>query len=532
MDVPRASTARASRTLIPSRSPHSSGPRSKRLFRALASFATWSCALLLLLALIPAAQAAEGGQPVPAVDGWRYRWGDSPVGADGVPTWAKDAGQQGWRSMEALKEPPERGDNTFVWISIPVPDGGWNEPALFLGEVTNAVEVYAAGRNVYTSGTLNRSGYEVTENLSWHLVPLPREALGGRVLLRIQSNNPNIGVFQNAQVGAHHELLAFHTREGQVPFITGILMLAVAIGAGGAFIIHWRRRMLAGLAVFAASGGLLLVSLSGLPDPLWGTAAIATRGMIVSVFMLTPGLMAFVSDALLDNRVKWFLKGSVVFSAIAVLCALITLVDLGTGQRLMVPFMPPGIVCLLVCLGLAGAEAWRGNPDARLFLFGFCVLVISIVINLLPVLGVVDWTLGNVTHWGYLALTLSLLAVVARRSIEVVRALELHTQQLEERQHEVRSLAERMGTGAGELATVVQQLRASSDQQTEGVSRQAAALQEAEQTVKEIRRTSLMTAEKASALAASAENAEQVGREGTAALERTLSDLAAIRTEV
>ncbi|NMO15891.1 methyl-accepting chemotaxis protein [Pyxidicoccus fallax] len=533
MDVPRAPTVRATNSLNSFRIPHDSSPRTRRLLRGLARIATWSCTLLLLLALTPGAWAAEAGQPVTLVEGWRYRWGDSPVGADGVPTWVKDAaGQQGWRSMEPLKEPPDRGDNTFVWISIPLPEGTWNEPALFMGEVTNAIEVYAGGRLVYTSGRMNRNGREVSENLAWHLASLPREALGQRALLRIQSNNPNIGVFQSVQVGAHHELLATHTRDGQVPFVTGNLLLAVALGAGGAFIIHWRRRMLAGLAVFAASGGMVLLSLSGLPGALWGASALATKGMNLGIFLLVAGLMAFVSDALLDNRLVWFRKASAGFSVISGLGAFIALVDLGTGQRLQIHFMPIALLVLLVCLGIAVGEAWRGNPDARLFVAGFGILVISLAVTVLPVIGAVDWNFGNVTHWGYLALTLSLLSVVARRSIEMVRALELHTKQLEERQHEVRSLAERMGTGAGELATVVQQLRSSSDQQTEGVSRQAAALQEAEQTVKEIRRSSLMTAEKASALAASAENAEQVGREGTAALERTLSDLAAIRTEV
>jgi methyl-accepting chemotaxis protein len=505
----------------------------EHILRQVMNIATWSCALILLLALTPAAHAASSDAPVPVTEGWRFRWGDSPVGADGIPTWAKDPGRlEDWRSMTALKAPPDRGDNTFVWISLPVPTGEWPQPALFLGEVTNAIEVYADGKRIYTSGQLNRSSHEVTENLAWHLVSLPRESLGGRVLLRIQSSNPNIGVGLGVQVGSHHDLLAFHTRTGQAPFVMGILLLAVAIGAGGAFLLHWRRRMLAGLAVFALSGGMVLLSLSGLPAALWGTAAAATRGMNLGVYLLVPGLAAFVSDALLDNRLRWFRVGSLVHSVIAGLFAFITLVDMGSGQRLLVPFMPISIAVMLVCVAVAALEAWRGNPDARLFVFGLGVLVVSLLITLLPVLGAVDWSFGNVTHWGYLALTLSLLAVVARRSIEVVRALETHTRQLEERQHEVRSLAQRMGSGAGELATVVQQLRSSSDQQTEGVSRQAAALQEAEQTVREIRRSSKMTAEKASALAASADNAEQVGREGTAALERTLSDLAAIRTEV
>jgi methyl-accepting chemotaxis protein len=506
---------------------------SYRCPRLLARLVTGALALFLLLALAPTAHAAGADSPVPALDGWRYRWGDSPPGVDGIPNWAKESGDvQGWRPTPALKQPPDRGDNTFLWLSIPIPQGNWTEPALYLGEVTAAFEVYADGQRVFSSGKLDRTSYETRENLAWHLVPLPRESLGKRVLLRIQSSNPSIGVGQDARVGARHELLAFHTRENQAPFAMGILLLAVAFGAGGAFVLHWRRRMLAGLAVFSASGGMLLLGLSGLPQALWNAPAAATRGTTLGIVLLVAGLVGFVSDAILDSRMRWFQVGSVVNSVLSGLVALVVLVDLGTGQRLLVPFMPFSSCILLICLAVAVAEAWRGNPDARFFVMGLIVLVIFTLVTILPVMGVVDSSVGNVTHWGYLALTLSLLAIVARRAVQVVRALELHTRQLEARQQEVRSLAERMSTGAGELATVVQQLRSSSDEQTEGVSRQAAALQEAEQTVREIRRSSQMTAEKAATLAASAEGAEQVGREGMEALERTLSDLAAIRTEV
>jgi methyl-accepting chemotaxis protein len=506
---------------------------SPRSFRQLAHFVALGAALFLVFAHPSVAQAAEAGGPVPMLEGWRYRWGDSPLGADGVPTWAKEPGApEAWRPTPALTDVPGRGDHTFLWLRIPVPDGGWSEPALFLGEVSSAVEVYVDGRRIYTSGRMNRAGREVSENLAWHLVPLPREALGKEVLLRIQSSAPKIGASQDAKVGSRHELLANVTREGQAPFVMGVLLLAVSVGAGGAFAVHWRRRMLAGLAVFSASGGTILLALSGLPAALWAMPVAATRGMLIGIFLLAAGLMAFVSDALLENRLRWFFKLSGVFSVVSALCAAATVIDLGLGQRVLVSFMPVALLMLLVSFGAAVREAWRGNPDARLFVSGLCILVVALIVTVLPVLGVMEKSLGNVSHWGYLALTLSLIAVVARRSMEVVRALETHTRQLEERQAEVRTLAERMGSGAGELATVVQQLRSSSDQQTEGVSRQAVALQEAEQTVKEIRRSSQMTAEKAGALAEASENAEQVGREGMDALERTLTDLAAIRAEV
>ena len=495
--------------------------------------ATLGTAMILLFALAPAAHASGTGRPVPLLEGWRYRWGDSPQGANGVPVWAKESGDaQGWRLTPAAKQPPDRGEHSFLWLSIPIPDGPWTEPALYLGEVSSAFEVYVNGQRVFTSGQLIPSGYEVRENLTWHLVPLPREALGRRVLLRIQSTKPTIGVAQGARVGARHELLASLIRENQAPFAMGVLLLAVSLGAGGAFVLHWRRPMLAGLSIFSVSGGMVLVGLSGLPTALWDAPAVSARTTTLGIFLLVAGLMVFFSDAILESRMRWFQLGSTVNTVISTLAAIIVLVDLGTSQRVMEHFMPVSLSVLVTCLAVAVAEAWRGNPDARFFVLGLGVLVISIAVTILPVIGVVGTSVGNVTHWGYVALTLSLLAVVARRALQVVNALEIYTRQLEARQKEVRSLAERMSSGAGELATVVQQLRSSSDEQTEGVSRQAAALQEADQTVREIRRSSQMTSEKASTLAASAEGAEQVGREGMAALERTLSDLAAIRSEV
>jgi methyl-accepting chemotaxis protein len=96
----------------------------------------------------------------------------------------------------------------------------------------------------------------------------------------------------------------------------------------------------------------------------------------------------------------------------------------------------------------------------------------------------------------------------------------------------VRLLAESMGGSAGELATVVQQLRTSSEAQTESISRQATALQQLEQTVQEIRHGSQLAAEKAQQLANATGNASQLGQAGGAAIEHTLTSLEAIRAEV
>jgi methyl-accepting chemotaxis protein len=488
--------------------------------------------LLLVLLSAPLAHAAPAQATVPAVDGWRFRWGDSPLGPDGIPTWAKGTGtEQGWQPVEALKKPPGRGTNTLLWLSIPVPEGKWLEPALYLGNVANAFEAYAGGQRIYASGKVNPSGRESMDSMAWHLVPLPPEVEGQRILLRIQGTGPAIGVTRDARVGSRHELLAAVTRTGLAPFVIGMLLLAIAGVTAGAAVLRRQRRMLVALTLFSGGSGVLLLGMSGLLSALWDMSVASSQLTLLGSYCILPGLAWFMSDTIGEGRMRWFRIGAAVVSVPAAIQGALVLVDLSMAQgllSLMTLYSLPGI---MVCVGVAAVESWRGNSDARIFVAGLGILCFFCVLSTLPVLGLAEAT-DSQLHWGFFSLTLSLVGIVGRRSSRVMHSLAQHTRRLEERRKEVRQLADSMGSGAGELAAVVQQLRATSEEQTTGISRQATALQQLEQTVEEIRQSSHVTADKARLMAASAETAEQVGRDGGAALERTLTDLSAIRTEV
>ncbi|WP_338871043.1 methyl-accepting chemotaxis protein [Myxococcus stipitatus] len=487
--------------------------------------------LLWALTMVPSAWASMGAGSVELKEGWRYRWGDSPMGADGVPTWAREADAAGWASMDALREPPGRGSHTFLWLSIPVAEGTWREPALYLGTVANAFEVYAGGHRIFSSGRLLPGGSESMDSMAWHLVPLPSSALGSRVVLRIQASGPTIGVSRAATVGSRHELVSEMTREGLAPFVMGALLLVIAVVCVGAVLVRRQARMLVGLAVFAGGSGVLLLGSSGLFVSLWGEDLLGSQLTLVGAYCLLPGLGWFIADSIVEDRLRWFRWGVAVVSVPAALQCALVMVDLGLANRLLQPFTLYSLPCLLVCVIVAAREAWRGNVDARIFVVGLAALSLVLVHSTLPLLGVLEAT-GTYVHWGFLALTLSLVGVVARRSVWMMRSLASHTRQLEARHRDVRELAEGMGSGAGELATVVQQLRTSSEEQTAGISRQAAALKELEQTVQEIRQGSLVTADKTRLLASSIVVAEEAGRDGGAAIDKTLSNLEAIRDEV
>ncbi|QQR46486.1 chemotaxis protein [Myxococcus xanthus] len=493
---------------------------------------SWCWVLPFLLILSTSAWADTGRPSIDLNQGWRYRWGDSPPGPADVPAWALESGdEQAWQPVAALREPPGRGAHTVLWLSIPVPQGQWLEPALYLGTVANAFEVYANGHRIHASGRLNPSGNEETDNLAWRLVPLPPTVEGSRLLLRIQSSGPIIGVGGAARVGAHHQLLATVTRTGLAPFVMGMLLLTIASAAALGALVRRQTQMLLPLVIFTSGSAALLLGTSGLIPALWGHYLLGSQLTLVGSHCILPALAWFISDSVLENRMRWFRWSAWAACVPASLQVIIVMADLGMAQRNLGLFVLYSVPCLLGCVIVAGISAWRGNPDARIFSMGLGVFFGVVIHTTLPVFGLAEAT-DSLMHWGFLALTLSLVGIVVRRAVLVVRALASHTHQLEERRHEVKRLAQDMGSGAGELAAVAQQLRTSSEVQTAGVSRQAAALREAEQTVQEIRQGSLVTANKARQLAGSIETAEEAGRDGGAAITHTLTNLEAIRQEV
>ncbi|RKH52838.1 chemotaxis protein [Corallococcus aberystwythensis] len=519
-------------SVVPSRSSASARPGPGRRPH-LAGLGTALLFALLMSAPLAHAAPVQAQAPVPAVDGWRYRWGDSPLRPDGVPTWAKATGmEEGWQPTEALKEPPGRGANTLLWLSIPIPEGKWLEPALYLGSVANAFEVYAGGERIHASGTVNPEGRErMDDGMFWQLVPLAPELRGQRILLRIQGTGPAIGVMREARVGSRHDLLSAVTRTGLASFVIGMMLVAIAGVTAGAAVLRRKGRMLVALTVFSGGAGALLLGMSGLFAAHWDLRVASNQLTLLGAYCILPGLAWFMSDTVGEGRMRWFRIGAAVVSVPAALQGAIVLVDLSLAQvllPLMIVYSLPGI---MICVGVAAVEAWRGNADARIFVIGLGVLFFFCVLSTLPMFGLAE-AADSQLHWGFFALTLSLVGIVGSRSSRVVNALAQHTRRLEERRQEVRQLADNMGSGAGELAAVVQQLRATSEEQTTGISRQATALQQLEHTVEEIRQSSHVTADKARRMAASAETAEQVGRDGGEALERTLTDLSAIRTEV
>jgi methyl-accepting chemotaxis protein len=489
---------------------------------------------LLLCALGAPAHAAppgaEGGV-VPLTEGWRYRWGDGPLDAQGVPAWASESGEgEGWLPMRALQVPPGRGTHDFLWLSIPIPPGDRVAPALFLGSLPGAFEVYVGGRRVDGRGQLVPGGLERVAHASWSLLPLPHAAAGARVLLRVQSRTA-IGAERAALYGEHPVLLQRALREGVGAFLVAALMALVACIAAAVAVRH-RERVLVALALFCLSAAVMLGCMSGVPSGLWGLGPEVYTAIFLGSYFVVPALAAFMEAALLAGRLAWFRRAvDLTLGLAALLCLALLVGGHAVSVATMLPFVSVALLALVGTVAVAVREALRGSPDARLFVTGLGVFAAFMVLTALPSIGLLEYQ-GMLLHWGLLALMLSLLAIVGRRVAGLARAQAAHARELEARQRVVDRLVERLASGASQLSAAAGQLRTTSGAQNEGVSRQAAAIQEAQVTAAQIRQTSRQTAESVRGLAEAAGEAETAGRAGEAALTETLEGLEVIRVEV
>src|SRR5688572_24235053 len=101
-------------------------------------------ALALLLAL------AAGSPPQRLLDGWQFRWGDSPRDEAGRLVWL-DPAAEGWAPLQ-MPGYPKRGESEAVrlWLRVPLPELPWRDPVIKIDAVVGgSFDLYLGDQLLY-----------------------------------------------------------------------------------------------------------------------------------------------------------------------------------------------------------------------------------------------------------------------------------------------------------------------------------------------------------------------------------------------
>ncbi len=137
------------------------------------------------------------------LNNWQYRWGDSPVEADGRFLWMdKSYDDGGWTDYEFPGRPANSGRYRSIWIKAVLPVLDMDHATFGLRVTQNTVEVYLEDRLIYSYGTHSISETVRTPGSIWHFIDLPDDFAGKTVYIRASSPFPHMtGYLTQAFVG-------------------------------------------------------------------------------------------------------------------------------------------------------------------------------------------------------------------------------------------------------------------------------------------------------------------------------------------
>lgn len=404
---------------------------------------------------------AEGSAAGTPLGPWQYRWGDSPRDDAGRLRWLDEPWQApGWQPLGALGYPPDRDGRTNLWLRARLPALPERDPALKSGLVLTHVEVYVDDRLVHRFGDVNPDGPVGPEPAAWHLVPLPRDA-GGRLLsLRIRSRYSQIGTQAPIELGSRATLLARTVQRDALRLVAAGAILvfglvALSIGALGTL-----RRTVLPFGAYCLGVGAYSLFYTEIKDMLW-PGALAWVGVWMLAVPFTPvGLLMLMQELFGAGRFGvlrrlwqahlWLggtlwafmlglgmlsshkLGGGVVEYSLLALCRLLI------------------VVGVFAMLGVLVTAARRGDRDARWVLFGVAVVAAATLREVLAAFGVIHHEYDSLVHWSVLVLIVTLGLVIQRR---YALRLQRYAHEVAERAQERALLLRDLHDGVGSITT-------------------------------------------------------------------------------
>lgn len=191
-------------------------------------------ALYVLWPLSLAAQPAENTDTLPPIEitqGWEYRWGDSPLDENGVPTWVYlDLENPGWKPAPTTVNLPVEGKGHILWLRVPLPEEKRNEPTLYLPRVFLNLEVYLNGKRIYSFGEFKLDYKNRFAAFVPHRIFLPEDYKGKMIYFRLFSDSPWINGIQGGILLGTREKLTLHLIRKDIPqFLVAVFCVFIGL---------------------------------------------------------------------------------------------------------------------------------------------------------------------------------------------------------------------------------------------------------------------------------------------------------------
>ncbi len=389
----------------------------------------------------PAAHAAEQPAPVRLDDGWLYRWGDSPLGPGGRLVWLDEEveSEDAWQNVDVgMRLSDGDPEHHLVWYRFRLPEKSWTNPALYFSATGGTFEVYVDGTRIYSYGELGWSNEYKYAAVTEHMIPLADDYPGRIMMVRLYARNPDAIVHrwgeQSFWIGSESDLVARLFGESADSTILGFLFIVA--GLSSMLLGRFRERAFFPLSFggFALFIGLFYVFSDPLVLFLIESPALKFYTRFAALLFFPVPLYIFferIAGPRIVVRSLWI--SHMVLAVVLLGLDVLNLAPLPLGLKYYYFFFIGSIVVALY-LGLKSAIG--GNHEARIFIWGFTVLGLTGLHDLLMGLGYLPYW-HWLSQWGTLVFTIALAYILERRFTENRRRLRVYSRDLEDKSEQL-----------------------------------------------------------------------------------------------
>jgi len=376
-------------------------------------------AVILLLMLFAPVIAGIQNSKV-EIEQWQIRWGDSPVDSAGVPVWTYEQQEdQYWINTESPYKFSGQNTEHYLWVRIKCPGNVWNNPTLFLTNILYAAQIYVDTKQVYSFGDFEPGKNSRFNAALWHMCPLGGDAGGKTIYARIYSDDPaNIGIpvmgDSRVFIGSQWAMIKYIITNSIDRFVLGCLFILIGILTMDFFFHRWSQKPYIYLtfSIFAFGVGFAYFASGEFTQLIIHNPAIRLLCTYAGLAFYPVGLFAFYEQIINPAHKKpirliWI--GLLIYGVI-ILCFESTgfILINNIFYIIWVVLIFSGYIVALI-YGMKSTAL--GNIETKIFNFGFFVMSLFVVHDLLFNFGVIPYWRW-ISQWGVLFFILSLLHLI------------------------------------------------------------------------------------------------------------------------
>ncbi|WP_404418084.1 diguanylate cyclase [Marinospirillum sp.] len=384
--------------------------------------------LLLLGMLSSSAFAASSPQHL---QGWEYRWGDSPV-HDGSPLWTQNREPRAWQAIDFPSNPPKRQGQTHAWYRTQLPDNHWQDPVIYIYSIDLIAEVYLGTEKIYTFGEFDQEGHGRFQGWPWHLIELPEGFSGQTLHFRVYSDYTDIGLWGEVKILERSHLLLEIIQSSYLDLLVIVFCTLMGLIAFAFAFMQTNRRPFIYLGLLTLAVGSKLLGENQAVQLVMDAPLFRTYLTAAGYFLL-PVFIALLLSEWFQNKGQGLMKklalAHLVYLVLALGLSLIGVLQLSITYPL---FDGLFILTLMVLLYLTAKNFQNLNQDQRLVMSAFWVLAVFLLVDMAVAHGFLPWARFPLSI-GVLVFALTLMVISMREYQRTQKALHQLNASLEDR---------------------------------------------------------------------------------------------------